>query len=156
MNEKKILITGGAGFVGSNLTHYILQNYNARKIIIVDNLISSETFNIPKDKKIEFIYGSIADDQVLNSLDTDIEFVFHLSCYHGNQSSIKNPLDDHENNTLTSLKLFNTLSDFKKLKKVVYASAGCAVAKKNMANQQQQLRMQVYPYIRIVLIQFQS
>jgi len=130
MNEKKILITGGAGFVGSNLTHYILQNYNARKIIIVDNLISSETFNIPKDKKIEFIYGSIADDQVLNSLDTDIEFVFHLSCYHGNQSSIKNPLDDHENNTLTSLKLFNTLSDFKKLKKVVYASAGCAVAKK--------------------------
>ncbi len=130
MNGKKILITGGAGFVGSNLTHYILQNYNVKRIIIVDNLISSEIFNIPKNKKIEFVYGSIADDQVLNSLATDIDFVFHLSCYHGNQSSIKNPLHDHENNTLTSLKLFKTLSYFKKLQKVVYASAGCAVAEK--------------------------
>ncbi len=55
---------------------------------------------------------------------------FHLACYHGNQSSIDDPLADHTNNTLTSLKLFERLKDIRSLSKVVYAAAGCAVAKK--------------------------
>ncbi len=55
---------------------------------------------------------------------------FHLACYHGNQSSIADPLADHDNNTYTSLKLFDRLKDIKSLKKVVYAAAACAVAEK--------------------------
>ena len=130
MDGSKILITGGAGFVGSNLTHYLLSNYSLKKIIIVDNLISSDPINIPIDNRVEFINSSITDDKILNELPNDLDYVFHLSCYHGNQSSIANPLDDHENNTLTSLKLFNRLSSLKTLKKIVYAAAGCAVAEK--------------------------
>ena len=130
MDGSKILITGGAGFVGSNLTHYLLSNYSLKKIIIVDNLISSDPINIPVDNRVEFINSSITDDKILNELPNDLDYVFHLSCYHGNQSSIANPLDDHENNTLTSLKLFNRLSSLKTLKKIVYAAAGCAVAEK--------------------------
>ena len=130
MDGSKILITGGAGFVGSNLTHYLLSNYNLKKIIIVDNLISSDPINIAVDNRVEFINSSITDDKILNELPNDLDYVFHLSCYHGNQSSIANPLDDHENNTLTSLKLFNRLSSLKTLKKIVYAAAGCAVAEK--------------------------
>ncbi|MFX9020086.1 hypothetical protein ABTN35_20925, partial [Acinetobacter baumannii] len=60
----------------------------------------------------------------------DLDYAFHLSTFHGNQSSIADPLRDHENNTLTSLKLFHRLKDIKGLKKVVYAAAGCAVAEK--------------------------
>jgi nucleoside-diphosphate-sugar epimerase len=66
----------------------------------------------------------------LHELPGDLEFVFHLACYHGNQSSIADPLADHDNNTLTTLKLFERIKDFKSLKKVVYAAAGCAVAEK--------------------------
>ena len=59
-----------------------------------------------------------------------LDYAFHLACYHGNQSSIANPLADHENNTLTTLKLFERLKDIESLRKVVYAAAGCAVAEK--------------------------
>jgi nucleoside-diphosphate-sugar epimerase len=60
----------------------------------------------------------------------DLDYIFHLATYHGNQNSIQNPLADHENNTLTTLKLFERIKGFTKIKKVVYASAGCTVAEK--------------------------
>ena len=106
LNKKKILIVGGAGFVGSNLVHYIVENYDPEKIYIVDNLLSSEKINIPKSKKVEFLEGSVSDDNIIELIQEDIEYVFHLSCYHGNQSSIANIFDDHQNKWELKLLLF--------------------------------------------------
>ena len=130
INNSKLLIVGGAGFVGSNLCHLILERNDPKEIWIVDNLISSEIANVAIDSRVRFLFGSITKDSILRQLPADLEFVFHLSCYHGNQSSIADPFADHQNNTLTSLKLFDVLKDFKHLNKVVYAAAGCAVAEK--------------------------
>jgi nucleoside-diphosphate-sugar epimerase len=125
----RVLVVGGAGFVGSNLVHQILEQ-DPREIIVVDNLLSSDVSNIPEDDRVRFVFGSITDDQILRNLPDDLDYAFHLACYHGNQSSIANPLADHDNNTLTTLKLFERLKDIKSLKKVVYAAAACAVAEK--------------------------
>jgi UDP-glucose 4-epimerase len=125
----KILIVGGAGFVGSNLARMILQE-NPNKLVIVDNFLSADPINVPLDPRIQLVTGSITDDHILQSLDCDLDYAFHLACFHGNQSSIHNPIMDHDNNTLTSLKLFEHLKDLKTLKKVVYSAAGCAVAEK--------------------------
>jgi len=125
----KLLVVGGAGFVGSNLVHQILEQ-NPREIVLVDNLLSSDVANIPVDPRVRFVFGSITDDKILADLPNDLDYAFHLACYHGNQSSIASPLADHHNNTLTSLKLFDRLKDIKGLKKVVYAAAACAVAEK--------------------------
>lgn len=129
-DNTKIVIVGGAGFVGSNLTRKILSTSNPSQIVIIDNLLSAEKDNIPDDKRIIFHEGSITNDAVLEKLQDDINYIFHLATYHGNQSSINNPLADHENNTLTTLKLFEHIKNFKNLKKVVYSGAGCAVAEK--------------------------
>ncbi len=128
--NSRILVVGGAGFVGSNLCHYLLQNDKLSQLWIVDNFLSSDVCNLPDDTRLRFIFGSIADDKIIRQLPSDLDFVFHLACYHGNQSSIADPFADHDNNTLTSLKLFDRLKDFKSLKKVIYAAAGCAVAEK--------------------------
>jgi len=125
----RVLVVGGAGFVGSNLVHQILEQA-PREIIVVDNLLSSDVANIPDDPRVRFVFGSITDDKILAALPDDLDYTFHLACYHGNQSSIADPLADHDNNTLTSLKLFERLKDMKQLKKVVYAAAACAVAEK--------------------------
>ena len=125
----KVLVVGGAGFVGSNLVHQILQQ-DVKQIIVVDNLLSSDVSNIPADPRVQFVFGSITDDRILQNLPSDLDYAFHLACFHGNQSSIADPLADHDNNTYTSLKLFDRLKDIKHLKKVVYAAAACAVAEK--------------------------
>ena len=127
--DPKILVVGGVGFVGSNLVSQLLLQ-GSRNILIVDNLLSAEAANLPRDPRVGFLRGSIADDRILARLAPSLEYVFHLACYHGNQSSIADPLADHRNNTLTTLKLLETIRSFPKLKKVVYAAAGCAVAEK--------------------------
>ena len=129
--NSRILVVGGAGFVGSNLVHQLLLLHEGpREIIVIDNLISSDTANVPEDPRVRFVYGSITDAQILDRLPKALDFAFHLACFHGNQSSIANPLADHDNNTLTSLKLFDRLTGIEGLKKVVYAAAACAVAEK--------------------------
>lgn len=129
LRGRKMLVVGGAGFVGSNLVLKLLEE-DAGEILIVDNLLSADITNVPADPRVTFRYGSITDDAILAALPDDLDYVWHLACYHGNQSSIHDPLADHENNTLTTLKLFDRLKSFKNLRKVVYAAAGCAVAEK--------------------------
>ncbi|WLA51224.1 NAD-dependent epimerase/dehydratase family protein [Bradyrhizobium elkanii] len=128
-NGATVLVVGGAGFVGSNLVKKLLEQAPAR-VVIVDNLLSADVSNVPDDPRVEFIRNSITDDAVLAALPGNLDYVFHLACYHGNQSSIADPLADHANNTLTSLKLFERLKSIGSLRKVVYAAAGCAVAEK--------------------------
>jgi nucleoside-diphosphate-sugar epimerase len=125
----RALVVGGAGFVGSNLVRTLLE-LDADRILVVDNLLSSERENLPADPRVELVEGSITDDRILAGLPSELDYAFHLATYHGNQSSMADPLADHENNTLTTLKLFETLKDFEGMKRVVYASAGCTVAEK--------------------------
>ena len=132
MNElenRSVLVVGGAGFVGSNLTRRLLADH-VGAVHVVDNLLSAERINVPVDPRVHFTEGSIADDRVLSKLTDDYDYIFHLATYHGNQSSIHNPLADHEHNQLTTLKLFEHTKALRRLKKLVYAGAGCAVAEK--------------------------
>jgi nucleoside-diphosphate-sugar epimerase len=121
------LVVGGAGFVGGNLVRELLAR-NAARVLVVDNLLSSERENVPDDGRVAFIEGSVADDGVLAQLDDDLDYVFHLATYHGNQSSIANPLADHEHNLITTLKLFERIKPFRRVRKVVYAASGCTLA----------------------------
>lgn len=126
---QKILVVGGAGFVGGNLVKRLLEA-NPREVVIVDNLLSAERANVPEHEAVTFVEGSITDDAILEGLANDFAYVFHLATYHGNQSSMHDPLADHENNTLTTLKLYERIKGFDRIKRVVYSSAGCTVAEK--------------------------
>ena len=129
LENRRSLVVGGAGFVGSNLVRALLER-GSGPILVVDNLLSAERENLPDDERVTLVEGSITDDGVLAGLPDDLDYVFHLATYHGNQSSMADPLADHENNTLTTLKLYERLKDIERISKVVYASAGCTVAEK--------------------------
>lgn len=127
MTGSTLLVVGGAGFVGSNLVRAALER-GVERVVVVDNLLSSERDNVPDDRRVEFIEASIADDHVLASLEDEFDLVFHLATYHGNQSSIADPIADHDNNLITTLKLYERLKEFTRLRKVVYSASGCTLA----------------------------
>lgn len=128
--KQRILVTGGAGFVGSNLVRALLKQ-GARLVACIDNLLSSDADNLPSDARVELWEGSINDAGMLRAIrDGRFAYVFHLVTYHGNQSSIHDPLADHENNLFPVPNLCEALKGSEDLKRVVYSSAGCTVAEK--------------------------
>jgi nucleoside-diphosphate-sugar epimerase len=129
IKDSSIFVTGGAGFVGSNLVKQVLK-LGASKVMVIDNLLSAEKENLPNDNRLTFLQGSASDKNVLKNLLDEYDYGFHLVTFHGNQSSIFDPLRDHDNNTLPTLMLCEHIKEFKKLRKIVYSSAGCTVAKK--------------------------
>ena len=134
IEKSKVLVVGGAGFVGSNLVKRILLETESTEIVIIDNLLSSDIASLPRNPRIEFIFGSVTEERILKQIPKDVNYVFHLACYHGNQSSIFDPLADHENNTYSSLRLFDYISKFRELERVVYSAAGCSVAEKTYSD----------------------
>jgi UDP-glucose 4-epimerase len=131
VNGAGLLVVGGAGFVGSNLVRHALEE-GASRVLVVDNLLSAEPENLPDDPRVQLVEASIADDEVLAALRDEFDYVFHLATYHGNQSSIADPIADHDNNLITTLKLFERVKDFRRLRKVVYSASGCTLAPHNV------------------------
>jgi UDP-glucose 4-epimerase len=129
IKDGKALVVGGAGFVGSNLVRQLL-DLGAAEVLVVDNLLSAERENLPDDPRVTLVEGSIADDEILAALPEDREWIWHLATYHGNQSSIEDPIADHDNNLITTLKLYERIKDFPSLQKVVYSGSGGTVAPK--------------------------
>ena len=123
---KKILITGGAGCIGSNLTR-ALSEVGAEKITVLDDLSSSDRWNVPDAPNVEFVEGSVLDEVVLKQVFfEEPEYVFHLAALFANQNSIDHPETDLMVNGLGALKVLQ-YSHTAKIEKFVFASSGCSV-----------------------------
>jgi len=123
---KVILVTGGAGAIGTNLCA-ALSDAGAKMVIILDDLSSGYTWNIPKRKNIMFIEGCVTDDMYLKRVFFEKpEYVFHLAAFFANQNSIDYPEKDLKINGFGTLKLLE-YSLFSKVERFIYASSGCSI-----------------------------
>ena len=123
------VVVGGAGFIGSWVVEEILKDPKA-KVTVVDNLISSEKWNIPSNPRVTFIEGSAAELVTFDKINGYVDFVYQLACFHGNQSSIARPLDDLENSLKSTLVTLEWVRNFCPYARVIYSAAGCAIAEK--------------------------
>lgn len=105
MENKRILITGGAGFIGSNLAIELYERGNS--IVIVDNLIEGRKENLDMIKKdILFINVDIRDEKLYEVLSReDIDVIYHMAANFANVKSIENPIMDMEVNIAGTVKL---------------------------------------------------
>ncbi|KAH8667122.1 hypothetical protein BX600DRAFT_463186 [Xylariales sp. PMI_506] len=120
-----VLITGGAGFIGSNLADRLLElGYRVR---ILDNLYTGFIRNVPLHRKnLEFVYGDILDPKILKRAVKDVEFVFHLAAMSKVVPSLKDPEMARfctENNALGTWNVLNATRGENNMKKVVYAGS---------------------------------
>ncbi len=124
--DKIILVTGGAGAIGSNLVR-ALGELEARMVIILDDLSSAARWNIPALPNVLFVEGSILDEVELKRVFFEgPEIVFHLAALFANQNSIDHPETDLLVNGLGTLKILQ-YSQLAGVKRVVYASSGCSI-----------------------------
>lgn len=77
---KTILVTGGAGFMGSNFVKYLLNKYPDYKILILDALTYAGSMdNIPKDPRVQFWYGNVRNSELVNNLVREADVVAHFA-----------------------------------------------------------------------------
>ena len=125
MKGKRVVVTGGAGFIGSNLARELAKN---NTVIVIDDLSTGHLKNIKDlidNKKIEFIKGSITDLELLQKTFKNVDYVFHQAAIPSVPRSIKDPIKTNYVNINGTLNVLIAAKD-NNVKKVVYASSSSA------------------------------
>jgi UDP-glucose 4-epimerase len=119
MSRIKTLVTGGAGFIGSQVVRLFCER--GFEVTVLDNLSTGYRKNL-SDLDLEFIQGDIRNQALLEKLMKKVEVIFHLAASIGNVKSLSNPQEDSEVNVVGTL---NILEAARKngVKKIIYSSS---------------------------------
>ena len=118
----KVLVTGGAGFIGSNLVRQLVTEGN--DVTVLDNLLSGFCSNLDLFSEVRFIEGDIRDDVAVAEAIKGVTVVFHLAASVGNKRSIDHPLIDADINVMGTLKVLEAARREGVRKIVASSSAG--------------------------------
>ena len=130
MRNKNVLVTGGAGFIGSHLFERLIENDNF--IVIIDNFSDYDSekeknlLDITKDYEIKkdyrLIRENLIDKSIFKNINHDIDVIFHLAAIPGVRYSIQNAELVTKNNIISTVNVFEYALEIG-VKKVVYASS---------------------------------
>lgn len=119
----KILITGGAGFIGSTLANYYSKKYS---IIVVDDLSMGNQENLINSEDITFIKGSVTDQNLMQRIlsDNQFDYIFHLAAIASVADSVARPMETHKVNFESVLQLLELIRKYQmNLKRLVFSSS---------------------------------
>ncbi|GAB6390581.1 NAD-dependent epimerase/dehydratase family protein [Stutzerimonas marianensis] len=120
MDKSPVLVTGGAGFIGSNLVDLLLaQGHSVR---VLDNLSTGKQANLPSDPRVEFIKGDVADVQLVRRAVQGCQAVVHLAAVASVQASVEDPVGTHQSNLVGTLNICEAMREAG-IRRVVFASS---------------------------------
>lgn len=113
---KKILVTGGAGFIGANFVHYIINNHPDYSVTVIDKLTyAGNAANLESVlDKISFVSGDICNVDVLDPLVADCDIVVHFAAESHNDNSLQNPWPFVETNIVGTYQILEAVRRHKK------------------------------------------
>ncbi|MEX2350248.1 MAG: SDR family oxidoreductase [Flavobacteriaceae bacterium] len=125
LSEYSFLITGGAGFIGSNLVAYLLK-YKAKKVRVLDNLATGFLKNISEFRDLsnfEFMEGDIRDLESCKKAMRDMDFVSHQAALGSVPRSINDPITSNNVNINGFLNMLVAQKESPSVKRLVYAAS---------------------------------
>ena len=118
------LVTGGAGFIGSNLTNYLLQQGHC--VAVIDDLSTGNLNNLKTSDLLSFIEGSVTDYDLMETILSTHEFdyIFHLAAIASVADSVLRPIETHEINFLSVMYILDLIKKHQpNLKRLVFSSS---------------------------------
>ncbi len=125
LSEYGFLVTGGAGFIGSNLVGYLLK-YGAKKVRVLDNLATGSIANLSAFRdhpSFEFMEGDIRDLATCKNAMKDIDYVSHQAALGSVPRSINDPITSNEVNVSGFLNMLVAQKETSNVKRLVYAAS---------------------------------
>lgn len=115
----KVLVTGGAGFIGSNVVEKLLQE--GARVRVLDDLFTGSMENLPRSDSLEFVKGSVTDEDLVDSVVKGVEIIFHCAA-RNIIASTKNPRDDMRTNIGGTLNMLLAARRHE-VRRLIYASS---------------------------------
>ena len=118
-----IIVTGGAGFIGSYITNYLL--LQGHHVIVVDNLLTGRIYNLPQHLSLKFLYQDIATcstENLLEQLNQKIDGIVHLAAIPSVEKSWQQPQKVNDNNCSSMLRVVE-LCEKLEIPRLVFASS---------------------------------
>lgn len=125
LSEYSFLVTGGAGFIGSNLVQYLLQ-HGAKKVRVLDNFSNGYRENLQEfndHPAFELVEGDIRDVETCHQAVKDMDFVSHQAALGSVPRSINDPATTNDVNVSGFLNMMIAVKDNPKVKRMVYAAS---------------------------------
>ena len=143
--KKKVIVTGGAGFIGSHLVELLVKK--GYKVLVIDNFETGRPDNLTKiRKKITIIKQNITNYEKIENYFRNCLYVFHLAALVDIVPSIENPEKYYNTNVTGTLNILKASKKFR-IKKVLYAaSASCYGVVKTFPTDEKNKIMTEYPY----------
>lgn len=148
ISKLTFLITGGAGFIGSNIVEYLIK-HGAGKVIVIDNLSNGYRANIESFLKLPnfaFVEGDITDYELCKSILKGVDYISHQAALGSVPRSIENPIATHLANTTGFLNIITAAKE-ENVKRVVFASSSSVFGdSKELPKVESRIGKQLSPY----------
>jgi UDP-glucose 4-epimerase len=116
----RMLVTGGAGFIGSNLVQLLLKE--GHDVTVLDNLSSGHRINLRSFSQVRLLIGDVRDPSMVEQAVNGVEVVFHLAASVGSARSIEHPIIDAESNVLGTINVLESARR-NRIRKIVFSSS---------------------------------
>lgn len=123
IKNNNVLITGGAGFIGSSLANVLLPQ---NKVTVIDNLSMGDFKNLHESANLTKILGDVTDKKLLTKVfeENDFDYIFHLAAIASVADSVARPYETHQVNFDSTMMILEILRQNKKsLKRFVFSSS---------------------------------